>query len=238
MAVAFAAKSVGAVAAFKGVVGAFIESFRMKRKGKFPNGKNNKSSGAKAPGEKSGNKNKRREHHQVVPVKNAAGCAAAVFHKPNPEGTPEKHADKIAYIKSNGEEKKHVLSDDSGKIENSYNGAERKPCKTDFNSIAVAFFYVFHKVLNVADVFDFRRDKIFDAEFCGTYGKKFSAWKNLKKHVHKPYCPKNMKNGKTFKEIPAAHNVILFRYKNQQKDRRNKGKASEQKFKFVYFSEF
>ena len=238
MAVALSAKDIGAVAAFKCIIGSLIKSFRMKRKRNFPDYKNDNCAGTKAPCEKSGNKNKGREHHHMVPVKNPAGCAAAVFHKPYSERAPEKNADKVTDIKSNGEKKKHVSSDDSGKIENTNNGTKSKPCKTDFYGIAVAFFYVFHKVLNVTDVFYFGRDKILDAEFCGTDGQKFSAGENLEKHIIKPDKPKDMKNGKTFKKVPTAHNIILLRSKNQNESRCNKCKTSEQKLKFVYFSEF
>ena len=56
-AVAFSAKNVGAIGTFKRFVCALIKSFRVKRKGNFPNHKNDDSPGAKAPGEKAGNKN-------------------------------------------------------------------------------------------------------------------------------------------------------------------------------------
>ena len=116
MAVTFAAKTVGAVAAFKGLVGALIKTFRVQCKRNFPYNKNNNRSGAKAPGKKARNKNQRRKHHHVVPVKNAAGGAAAVLHKPHPERAPEKHTDKVAYIKDNAYKQQHSSSDDAGEI--------------------------------------------------------------------------------------------------------------------------
>ena len=137
----------------------------MKCKGNFPYRKNNKCAGAKAPGEKSGNKNNGRKHHHVVPVKNPAGGAAAVFHKPNAERTPEKNADKVANIKSDGKNKKHVSADYSGKIKRSNNGDKRKPDKTDFKGVTVAFFNISKKIFEVSDVFDFSGNKILKAEF-------------------------------------------------------------------------
>ena len=137
----------------------------MKGKRNFPNCKNKNRKCAKAPGKETGNKNNGREHHHVVPVENSAGGAAAVFHKPDSERTPEKNADKVANIKSNRENKKHVSADDSGEIKNSKNRSERKPCKTDFNGVAVAFFNICKKIFKIFDVFDFSGDKIFYMEF-------------------------------------------------------------------------
>ena len=137
----------------------------MESEGNFPNSKNDDCAGAKAPGKESGNKNNRGEHHHVVPVENSAGGAAAVFHEPDAERAPEENADKVANIECNGENKKEVSADDSGEIKNSENRSERKPCKTDFNGVAVAFFDICKKVFEIFDVFDFSRDKIFYMEF-------------------------------------------------------------------------
>ena len=137
----------------------------MEGKGNFPYCKNNKSACAKAPGEKTGNENDGGKHHHVVPVKNSAGRAAAVFHKPHPEGTPEKNADQIADIKGDGKNKKHISSDNSAEIENADCGGEQKPDDSDFYGVAVAFFDIGKEVFKVADIFYFPRDKIFDAEF-------------------------------------------------------------------------
>ena len=164
-AVAFSAKNVGAVGAFEGIVCSLIKSFGMKCKGNFPYRKNNNRSGAKAPGEKSGNKNNGRKHHHVVPVKNPAGGAAAVFHKPNAERAPEKNADKVADVKSDGKNKKHVSSDNSAEIKRADCGDKREPDKADLNSVAVAFFDIGKKIFKVSDVFDFSRNEIFKAEF-------------------------------------------------------------------------
>ena len=101
----------------------------------------------------------------MVPVKNSAGCAAAVFHKPDTERTPEKNTDKVAYIKRNRKKKKHVSSDDPGKIKDSDNSNKQKPDSADFKGVAVAFFYVCKKIFKIADVFDLSRNKILKTEF-------------------------------------------------------------------------
>ena len=137
----------------------------MKREGNFPNHKNDYRAGAKAPGEKSGNENDGGKHHHVVPVENPAGGAAAVFHEPDPERTPEKNADKVADIESDGKNKKHVLADNSAEIKRADYGNKREPDKADFDCIAVAFFDIGKKIFKVSDVFDFSRNEILKAEF-------------------------------------------------------------------------
>ena len=137
----------------------------MKGKRNFPNCKNKNRKCAKAPGKETGNKNNGREHHHVVPVENSAGGAAAVFHEPYPERAPEKNADKVADIKSNGQEQKNSASDDSGEINRADCGGEQKPDYADFDGIAVAFFDICKKVFEISDVFDLSRNKIFYAEF-------------------------------------------------------------------------
>ena len=137
----------------------------MKREGNFPDYKNDDSTGAKAPGEKSGNENDGGKHHHVVPVENPAGGAAAVFHKPDPERTPEKNADKVADIESDGKNKKHVLADNSAEIKRADYGDKREPDKADFDCVAVAFFNIGKKIFKVSDVFDFSRNEILKAEF-------------------------------------------------------------------------
>lgn len=137
----------------------------MESKGNFPDRENDKSAGAKAPGEKSQNENDWGKHHHVVPVENSAGCAAAVFHEPDPEWTPEKNADQIADIKGDGKNKKHISSDNSAEIENTDCGGEQKPDYSDFYGVAVAFFDICKEVFKISDILDFPRDKILKAEF-------------------------------------------------------------------------
>ena len=101
----------------------------------------------------------------MIPVKNSAGRAAAVFHEPDTERTPEKNADKIADIESDGKNKKHISSDYSGEIKNSDHRDKRKPDKTDSDGIHIAFFDISKKIFKIADVLDFSRNKIFKTEF-------------------------------------------------------------------------
>ena len=101
----------------------------------------------------------------MVPVENSAGCAAAVFHEPYTERAPEKNTDQIAYIERDGKNEKHISSDYSGEIKNSDHCDKRKPYKTDFDGIHIAFFDICEKVFKIADVFDFSGNEILKAEF-------------------------------------------------------------------------
>ena len=40
----------------------------------------------------------------MIPVKDAAGGAAAILHEPHTERTPEQHADQIAHVKRGNEQ--------------------------------------------------------------------------------------------------------------------------------------
>ena len=51
-----------------------------------------------------------REHHQVVPVEDPAGGAAAVAHH-QPEGTPDQHADQVADVEKYGNEEQNRLAE-------------------------------------------------------------------------------------------------------------------------------
>ena len=88
-AVALAADAVGAVGAVEGAVGSLPEALGMELEGELPNKENYKGYSAKAPCIHAGDEEKGSEHHDMVPVEDAASGAAAVFHKPNAEGTPK-----------------------------------------------------------------------------------------------------------------------------------------------------
>ena len=47
-----------------------------------------------------------------------------------------------------------------------------------------------------------------------------------------------MENGKFLKEIPAAHNIELFRNKDPEADGCDKSETAEKEFSFIDSSEF
>ena len=98
-------EAVGTVPAFERIIGAFPETFGMQKGSDLPQYEHDHRHHHKAAGKKAGNEDQRAEHHQVIPVENAAGGAAAVFHKELAERTPEKHTDQVTDIKQNGDPK-------------------------------------------------------------------------------------------------------------------------------------
>ena len=66
----------------------------MKRR--FPDHKHQQGQKKEAQGEKARREDEGTEHHQVVPIEDAAGSAAAVFQKEDPERAEEEHAREAA----------------------------------------------------------------------------------------------------------------------------------------------
>ena len=79
------------------------------------------------PGVGIGNEQKGREHHGVVPVVDAAGGAAAVFHDPGLEGAEKQNADDVADGIGQGDEQQDAPVDNPGVIEDAENGVQGDP---------------------------------------------------------------------------------------------------------------
>jgi hypothetical protein len=93
------AKLIRAVTALEGDVGYFPETLRVKHYAKLPYQPDCKCNEEKRGGIETGNEQKRRKHHQMIPVKNAASSAAFILHNQS-KRTPDQDADQIAHIKS------------------------------------------------------------------------------------------------------------------------------------------
>ena len=103
----FSAKAVGAVGAAQRTVGSLPETFGVEVKAKLPDQQYNERANKKGKSKEAGNKHKGRKHHEVIPVENTAGGAAAVFHKDDAEGAPEQYADQVTKIKHGRDQKKN-----------------------------------------------------------------------------------------------------------------------------------
>ena len=71
-----------------------------------------------------------REHHQVIPVEDAACRAAAVLHD-KAEGAKKQDTDEIANVEKDTDEEKNLLSDQIGIIKHSDNRKKRNPKDKD-----------------------------------------------------------------------------------------------------------
>ena len=180
----------------------------MESKGNFPDCKNNKSTGAKAPGEKSRNKNNGRKHHHMVPVENAAGGAAAVVHD-QPEGTPDENTDQITYIKNHSDQKKNFPVIQPGKIAHAYQCDQHNPHQHHLESrlggIGDIVFHCFqvHLFHNGPEVFP---EKLQRAD-----GQVFMKGPQLGGHIHQPHAPQKMQQGEPIKKHPPFQHMKLPR---------------------------
>ena len=84
-----------ALIAFEGAVAAFQETFLVAVIGIFPMEENVESQHTGGNGESVAQTQQRGTDHQIVPVIDPAGGAAAIVHHPGLEGTEEQNADDI-----------------------------------------------------------------------------------------------------------------------------------------------
>lgn len=184
----------------------------MERKGNFPDDEHDYAAKAKAPGVKPGDENYGGKHHHMVPVKYAAGGAAAVFHKPRPKRAPKEHAHKVKDVKSDGNEKKDLAVYNAEKVKRADGRRQKRPDGAHYKGVLFAFQNV---VLKTGDAEIPKRFKTFREKFLRPDGKIFAAGHKLKRHINEPDYPKDMEKGKAPKEIEAVHHVVLLRAKNE-----------------------
>ena len=111
---------------FESGVCALPESLGIAKNAVFPNEPCDKRCKEKREGEKSAHKGKGREHHQVVPVEDAAGGAAAGVHH-QPKRAPDENTYQIANIKENRNEQKSDFADKFCTIDSADSEGEQKP---------------------------------------------------------------------------------------------------------------
>ena len=104
------AELVRAFRAFQRGVGIFPEPLGIEHDAQFPHEPREQGQHHQRDGEKAPYIDQRREHHQMIPVENAAGGAAAGVHH-QPEGTPDQHADEVTHIKDHRDYKEQGLGD-------------------------------------------------------------------------------------------------------------------------------
>ena len=165
----------------------------------------------------------------MVPVENAAGGAAAVFHKPYPEGAPEKHADKVADIKSNAYEQEHSSADNAGEIEGADDAVEDYPDQTHKNGVFIGLDYKTDKFFVAAqhiilEGLEGAFEKLLRARGPISFG-----GDKLHYHVHHPDHPHNVEKAEAVKDMEAVHNIKLPGRENKQQSAYYKNRAAEYK---------
>ena len=106
------AQFIRAVFAFEGFVGMIPEAFRMHENAQFPHHPDRKGHQQQTPGKKAPHPDHGSKHHQMVPVEDPAGGAAAVLEQ-QPERTPYQYTDQIAHIEENGHHQKLPIAQES-----------------------------------------------------------------------------------------------------------------------------
>ena len=109
------AQLVGTFRAFQRRVGFFPESFRVEQYTQFPDDPDYQRQSQQGEGVKSLHKKHGREHHHVIPVEDAAGGTAFVFHD-QPERTPHQHADQITHIEQDTYQEQMGIGQDTPPI--------------------------------------------------------------------------------------------------------------------------
>ena len=87
------------------LVADFEKPVGMPDEGHFPGQQNNDRYHQEAGRVKSGHEQRRRHHHDLVPVENTTSRTAAVFHQKPLKGTPEQDTDQIRDIKEYDQKK-------------------------------------------------------------------------------------------------------------------------------------
>ena len=84
----------------------------MEKYRKFPDAPDGDRYGKEAQGIKSADEYEGREHHQVIPIEDAAGGAAFVFHNES-EGAPDEDTYEITNVKNHRNNKHYVSRNDA-----------------------------------------------------------------------------------------------------------------------------
>ena len=78
----------------------------------------------------------------MVPVENAAGGAATVFHKPYTERTPEKYADEVADVEKHTDDHENAFGNQTCEIKYPESRGKSKPYSAYDKGIFIALFNV------------------------------------------------------------------------------------------------
>lgn len=92
------------------------EPFGVHHHAQLPHQPGHGGHGDQGAGIKSTHEDQGGEHHQVIPVEDPAGGAAAVF-QDQAEGTPDQDADQIAHIEEHGDHEQVGLVQHAGVVQ-------------------------------------------------------------------------------------------------------------------------
>ena len=119
-------KLVSTFTALEGGVGLLPKALGIHKNANFPKQKDSNRDKQQRDRIKSADEDHRGEHHEVIPVEDAAGRAATVFHD-KAEGAPDENTDQIAHIEASTDEEKNLFADDMRIIQGGKDGKKSDP---------------------------------------------------------------------------------------------------------------
>lgn len=107
-------------------VGVVPEALRVHHDAQLPDQPGRYCHDDQRDGVEAAHEDKRREHHEMVPVEDAAGGAAAVLHD-EPEGAPDEHADEVADVEQHRDHEERRPVYDAEAVQQPYRRDEQAP---------------------------------------------------------------------------------------------------------------
>ena len=124
------AELVGTVGAAQRRVGYLPEALGVHHHAQLPHQPHRDRQQDQAQGVEAAHADHGREHHQMVPVEDAAGRAAAVLHN-EPEGAPDQYADQVADIERERDEEERRVGEDAQPMQQRERNHHRRPEQED-----------------------------------------------------------------------------------------------------------
>ena len=186
---------------------------------KLPNAPCEEGQDKEGCGVKSADKSERGEHHEMVPVENAAGGAAAGLHQ-KPERAPDEHADEVADVEGHGAEEERDFTDAAGEVQSSEHTDERTPQQHDLvralsglHGVAAERFVVDLLADGLKAVLEqllrAERHLVFDGD-------------DLQEHIDGPKAPKQMERGEAGEKVHAVQYIEFLRCERTAQTAENK----------------
>ena len=117
--------------------------FGMQKKTDFPEQKYQRSQNEKTEAEKAFGKSHGGEHHDGIPIVDAAGVAAAVFHQKMLEWAIVDYTDKITYIEYARQDDQTAFVDDMELPHDADNSCQQEPGDCGFDCLDIGFANMF-----------------------------------------------------------------------------------------------
>ena len=133
----------------------------------------------------------------MIPVEDAAGGAASVFHH-QAEGTPKQHADEIADVEDDRNQKQMYMAEDAGGMQCAKRRNQQRPDDKHSESAPSGIDNVHFKRIPI-DFFR-NRSEVLTEHLERTNGQAALDREELSEHIEHPDKPQKMKKGWLVKE--------------------------------------